>query len=411
MTIPTPYETTGTRTDTLDAELQFYADLLAASPRVAMESVGTSSVNGRDMWLVRIGYPTPPPAPTAGTPNSLLITASIHGNEYMAREAALELIRDLAFTDDPDLIAYLSAHPVYIMPTCNPDRIETAIRNNLAWVDLNRDHFALTQGETQAIWTAIQRVRPVACLDMHEYATDRTTHLAPIPASHPQVPAATLAATAAWQASIDAAVVGDGWTTGPYTFASVTLPVMLCNAAALATSAAAFTPETSTREPEVERLAVQRVAARAAIEHHRLNAASMKAHQTQARIDAQNLGGQAREAYRLMDSPTVLMPPPTAYRITTAQRDSIALQRAAFPITTVPDGDDWLVPMAQAAQPVIPLVLDPESPYVVTVGQRVYQQPPMIGASWGPVRAGGMTCEVTSVQYRIDGELRPLLSA
>lgn len=408
MSIPTPREITGERT-TWEQEVQFYSDLVAASPRVAVESVGTSQVHAREMWLVRIGAPSAPPAPTAGTANSILVTASQHGNEYMAREAALELVRDLAFTTDPDLVAYLTTHPVYVMPTCSPDRIENPGRPNLAGINLNRDHFALTQGEVRAIWEAIYRVTPTMLYDMHEYAGAYTFDLAPVPPSHPQISDQIRDLGQQLNAHLGAVVTGEGWTHGPYTHASTTEPSMLVNAAALTAGALSFTPETCTFEPEADRAEVHRIASRAAIEFHRTRAAEVLQYVTQGRAAKVKEGQLARAFYRLLDSDAVLPVLPSAYRITDAQHEALTLHRRVFRLATTPDDGGWLVPMGQDAQPAIPLMFDPHSPYAIADAVPVYDRSPRTISAWGQAQIGGMTCNVTSAQIQVGGELRPML--
>ena len=406
MSIPTPWETTGVRT-TWALENQFTLDLVAASSRVAVETVGTSEALGRAMRMWRIGSPTAPPSPTVGTPNNMLITAGIHGNEYMSREGALELIRDLAFTTDTVLVAYLEAHPIYVMPTCNPDRIEDPQRNTPNGTNINRNHIAQNQGESKAIWEAIRRVKPIVALDMHEYFTTRLYDMAPMRPAHPQISQSLIDLGDELYDVIFASLGAEGWLVGPYGFgASLTLPTMLNQTVALATGAFGWTAETCTEEPEVDRLAIHRSSCDTILRWHAANAVRIKGTVELARVTKMREGKEANASYRLMDSPAVLTPQPSAYRLTAVQYAAVAQQRSTFGLTVVADGDGWLVPMAQQAQPIIPLVFDKQSPYRVVTGDRVHDHGPLVPSAWGPLRVGGSLNEVVQVSRIVGGEER-----
>ena len=54
----------------------------------------------------------------------------------------------------------------------NPDGAEAGTRRNAAGADLNRDHIALEQPETQALHRVVRRVRPHVAVDSHEFGRD-----------------------------------------------------------------------------------------------------------------------------------------------------------------------------------------------------------------------------------------------
>lgn len=410
MSIPTPLEASGGPYTTHPDEIAFYNALAAASPRFAYESIGKSARDGRAMWLIRIGAASPP---EPGDTDSVLFTACQHGNEFAARETAIRFIRDMVFTTDPVMVNYLAEHPIFIMPTCNPDQIEDQQRNNGMGQNINRDHLRLRQGEALAIAEAIYQVNPTIVYDIHEYHTT-TQHngtsvrwMMPIPPSHPQIGAPTRHVGQVLFDRIGAEIIDNGYTFGLYNFASITLPTMLCNAASLIHGMPAFTPETPTSGPLATRMTVHGLGIDEVIEYHRTKSAEIRAFTAQSIADKIREGELARKAFSLMDSEVVLAPPPAAYWITEAQYAAIADHRRLFRLVTIPDDDGYLIPMGQQAQPAIPLMFDPESPYVVEAGERVYTLPSAVEAdSWGPIRFNGLNCPVTLVDMQVDGRLR-----
>jgi len=159
----TPFESNG-RTTTLAEESDFLAALTtAAGGRLAVDVLGYS-VNGAPIRLLRVGATVAPAY--ALSSSSTLWVGQQHGEEVQSREALLAWARDLAETTDPTLLAYLTAHPAFIMPTTNPDNLGVTAYN-AAGVNLNRDHFKLSQPETRAIHAAINTIRPQIIHDMH----------------------------------------------------------------------------------------------------------------------------------------------------------------------------------------------------------------------------------------------------
>ena len=151
----------GARWTTHDEELAFLAAVARGSRRVRSETIGRTE-QGRPLQLVSVG------ARDTRRPTVLLI-GSQHGNEPAGRETALALLRDLAFTTDPVLVRQLAQQSVLIVPSANPDGRQANTRENSAGVDINRDHLALTQPESRAIATVLRDRGPDLVLDLHEY--------------------------------------------------------------------------------------------------------------------------------------------------------------------------------------------------------------------------------------------------
>ena len=149
---------------THEEELVFLREVVRRSKRVSIDVIGSTD-QGRPLHLVSIGAPGPrgTERPTA------MFVGSQHGNEPAGRETVLALLRDLAFTTDPVLVRQLSEQSVLVVPSANPDGREANSRANSAGVDINRDHLALTQPESQAIHTVLRDCAPDVTLDLHEY--------------------------------------------------------------------------------------------------------------------------------------------------------------------------------------------------------------------------------------------------
>ena len=78
-------------------------------------------------------------------------------------------LRDLAFTDDPELIAQLKSQTILFVPSANPDGRAANTRENSDGVDVNRDHLNLVSSEGQAMATVVRDWQPEAVVDLHEY--------------------------------------------------------------------------------------------------------------------------------------------------------------------------------------------------------------------------------------------------
>jgi murein tripeptide amidase MpaA len=79
---------------------------------------------------------------------TFMLTASQHGNEQSGKEAALQLIRDLAVGDLKPLLKQMN---FLVMPQANPYGNFVDKRQNEQGLDLNRVHVKLEAPETRAI--------------------------------------------------------------------------------------------------------------------------------------------------------------------------------------------------------------------------------------------------------------------
>jgi len=96
---------------------------------------------------------------------TLLLTASQHGNEQSAKEAALWLIRDLALGGMKPLLGRLN---VLIIPQSNPYGNAFDVRRNETGLDMNRDHVKLEAAGVEAIHRVFRAWMPEVTIDVHE---------------------------------------------------------------------------------------------------------------------------------------------------------------------------------------------------------------------------------------------------
>lgn len=129
----------------------------------------------------------------ARTPATVFISMSVHGNEAPGFETAMQLLYQLAASDEPATMAALRNTVVLLNPSSNPDGHErfgvwynsVAMRNpdpasyehrepwsiqgrfNHYRFDMNRDLIASTQREVQGIMSAMLRWKPMVAVDQH----------------------------------------------------------------------------------------------------------------------------------------------------------------------------------------------------------------------------------------------------
>ncbi|WP_164215903.1 M14 family zinc carboxypeptidase [Virgibacillus sp. YIM 98842] len=152
---------------TFAEELAFLEEVEANSERMTYSQVGTT-VEGRPIHLVQLGYPEPPPDTDIATGRNMLIMGTYHGNEPSGREMALKKLRDLAFTEDPEMLELMGKATILFIPTVNPDGREENRRFTADNVDPNQDHFYLKTPETRAVASVLNEFKPDITLDAHE---------------------------------------------------------------------------------------------------------------------------------------------------------------------------------------------------------------------------------------------------
>jgi hypothetical protein len=158
----------GANWTTHTGEVAFLKKVDAASDRVQMSVIGKTK-GGKPLHLVRIGFPKPATRKQTLRRPTTLFVCTQHGNEPAGREACLVRLRDLAFTDDAELIAQLKSQTILFVPSANPDGREANIRENSDGVDINRDHLNLETAEGRSMAKVVRDWQPEAVVDLHEY--------------------------------------------------------------------------------------------------------------------------------------------------------------------------------------------------------------------------------------------------
>lgn len=161
-------ESDGATWTTYEEEAEFLAAVDAGSPYATVEVIGTT-LEDRPIHLVRLGAPAPRTAAQGRSEPVELHICSQHGNEPAGREACLQKLRDLAFTDDPEVVAQLARQTTLFIPSANPDGRASNFRENSEGVDVNRDHLNLGSLEAQAMAKVIRDWEPDISIDHHEY--------------------------------------------------------------------------------------------------------------------------------------------------------------------------------------------------------------------------------------------------
>jgi hypothetical protein len=161
-------QSNGAAWTTHEQEVAFLEAVAAQSSRARLLEIGQTA-QGRPLHLFVLGDRTPRDATAAQAAPITLFVCSQHGNEPAGREAGLKLLRDLAFTTDRVLARQLEEQTVLVVPSANPDGRAANKRANSKRVDINRDHLNLTQVESQAIAGVLRDWNPDLVLDLHEY--------------------------------------------------------------------------------------------------------------------------------------------------------------------------------------------------------------------------------------------------
>jgi hypothetical protein len=99
------------------------------------------------------------------------IHASIHGTEYPGVDAAIELIKTLAFEDTEEVRMILDNVILLVNVVANPDGRVLGTRSNALGFDLNRDFITQSQPETRAAVSVITQWNPMVVLDLHGFSS------------------------------------------------------------------------------------------------------------------------------------------------------------------------------------------------------------------------------------------------
>jgi hypothetical protein len=411
----------GTQYTSHESEMEWTRRLAAASQRVRVVAIGKTAL-GRDINLFIFGLPAPrasaaeiSAAPGAGA------NCNVHGNEPSGREGCFIMIRNLAFSNDPWVIDILSNATILIVPSFNGDGRAANTRGNSTGQDLNRDHAAITQPESQAFAAFLRDYTPEVMVDGHEYGSGGTCDLPLLWPRHsntspPVHNEAKVGLVEGWMYNSGA---DDGWWPCPYppagiegarTFTRVTgLKNMITTLVEARSGGGPTRPaEGSTGANRLRKAYSQLWAARTALDYHRHNVAAVR------KAIADGIAFQRSNTGRIVlhgdwdlaafpaphpgDRPPpggapgpsqIVDPPPCGYFVTEEQystklsdsgrladslRTSLAQRLEAHGIAVERTAGGYLVRMAQPLRGLINILLDPEQPPApIVAGERRYQ--------------------------------------
>ncbi|MER5454113.1 M14 family metallopeptidase [Micromonospora sp. NPDC002389] len=168
---------------------------LQRSDRISVEVIG-QSVLGRDLHLVVATSPMSDAAWTSWQKLSdlrfsdpvaaratmaaggydtwrtpLFVNNNIHGNEWEGTDASLQVLQELAFSTDPEVVGMLDRHVIAFVVTSNPDGRVAATRANANGFDMNRDFITASQPEVRAVRAQLVRYSPLTMVDIHGYVS------------------------------------------------------------------------------------------------------------------------------------------------------------------------------------------------------------------------------------------------
>ena len=388
---------------TPEEEAEFLATVDGASDRLVVEEIGRTS-EGRPLRLARLGVPTPRSVDESADGQAVLVLCSQHGDEPAGREGCLQQIRRLALSDEPGVVDHLTTTSVMFLPTANPDGRVANTRVNAQGIDVNRDHLDSITPEAQAIDGLLRDLRPDVVADMHEYDSRPLydTELLYLWPRNRNVDSAVAALSRTLAGDyVRAGAEAGGFSAGVYGISVLDGREVaqdagdgderiLRNAVGLRHSVGLLveTDERPNRRNPEEATSVPAVQARRAATHvralddvlrfQRENAAAVEDATEAAPVRAAAEGARADEPFYLDGADNVLppiaqvlYPPPCAYDVTAEQAARLAGVFGLHEIETVVRGGDVRVSMAQAAQPRIPLLLDPGARFSPVDGRRV----------------------------------------
>jgi hypothetical protein len=173
--VRTPGEESGYRQYSQHEDVaRFLSALDDGSPELAVRVAGrtkdSSAYPAKDLYVVVLSANgAVEPSELDRRKATIMITASQHGNEQSAKEAALRLVRDLAGSDLKPLLEALN---LVVMPQCNPYGNWADVRENEVGLDMNRDHVKLESEGVRAIHRVFRAYMPEVTLDVHEKGDD-----------------------------------------------------------------------------------------------------------------------------------------------------------------------------------------------------------------------------------------------
>lgn len=386
-------QSNGARWTTPEEETGFLETIAAANPEVSVQQIGTT-LQHRPLRLVRLG--------AHHSPSTVLFVCSQHGDEPSGREACLSTIRDLAYSEDPQVAELLRTTTVLFVPTANPDGRVADTRGNAVGTDINRDHITLESPEARAIARVVREHQPDIVHDLHEYTGESPYYdkdvLALWPRNLNTAEPVHDAARALSEEHVRPAVEGAGFTSGVYgiwTDPQTGEPIKqvagdgqerilrntigVKNALGLLVETRQIPlsgeeqndPAVNNRRRVDSHLVAVQATLRMLVEHR----AEIERATTEARLAGLRnegpvyFGGADNEPPAPGD---VENNPPCGYRLTGEQYTQVADELQLHDVRTLPDENGGrYVPMRQPARSLIPLLLDKRAEFHLTEAEPV----------------------------------------
>ena len=413
-------EVDGETWTTAEEELAFLNTLAETSDRVEFDVLGKSTL-GRDLHLVRVGADKPAARADLNEANTAMVTCTQHGNEEAPREACLKLMRDLAFTDDPELVKYLEEVTVVMIPTGNPDGFFAAgadgvvthdTRTRLLWdgtdaegnpapgTDPNRDHLALKTVEGRLMSSLLSEFTPHVALDAHEIPVRGVVGPKPGPNSNPTArygdaeflyPRNANVPEDVWKLSkdfVDGAIAGSDAAgfDGRYYLSGGDERIMR-NVLGLRGTVSVLLESNQNNLNNIDRVRVQTTAMQDVLGYHAENvervtemAKTYEAKQVKAGKDRDPLfvggvvpDGNPSDGVGTLpggDPLATLDPAPACYTLTAADYDKVRDQLAGHNVVVDKVKAGFQISLAQKARPMIPYIVDEAAEYSEISAQR-----------------------------------------
>ncbi|HEX6339418.1 MAG TPA: PA domain-containing protein [Jiangellaceae bacterium] len=438
----TQFELTNGAQFTTDVnEFAYTAALDEASDRVRVVEIGRT-LRGRPINMFVIGYPKPRPTAAAISEHpSVLVQCHVHGNEPSMRESCLILARELAFTDDQEMLDILSQTTVLLVVTLNGDGRAANTRGSSTGQDLNRDHSLLREPETKAFSAMLRDYTPDIGVDGHNGDSEDlpvlgSRHLNVFEGMYAEAKNGLIEG---WLYDGGAR---SGWYVGPYSNGGASQETILRNTMGLKNifgllsenrgAAGPTRPNATAAENQNRRTYGQLWLAKEVLEYHRDNLPVIQdAIEDSISFQTANQGPivfrgsypwpvfpplPSAPAVDAPDPDAILENPPCGYFLTEEQYagehpDGTVAERLALhgiDVVRAPARDDlgsgYLVLMAQPLRGLIPLLLDGQAAEPMVDGVRLF--PPMgPGGEPLPGAACGRGPAVPTADIAVDHDL------
>jgi hypothetical protein len=167
-------------TPTYNETVNWFKKLTAASPLLAMVSIG-KSIEGREIYMIIASTDTDKGSFSLKTSDKplMLAQAGIHSGEIDGKDAGMMLLRDIAFGKKKELLMHVNFLFIPILSVDGHENSSAFNRpnqrgpENMGWrtnaqnLNLNRDYAKLDTNEIKAVVTVINEYNPVLYMDIH----------------------------------------------------------------------------------------------------------------------------------------------------------------------------------------------------------------------------------------------------